>query len=51
MSTDPNDPSRRGEEMGEVITPRRDGADGGVESDEDLSPDEASMKDQGGVDG
>ncbi|MDP8923788.1 MAG: hypothetical protein M3O34_13015 [Chloroflexota bacterium] len=47
MSTDPNDPGRRAEEMGEVITPRREGADGGAESDDDVPPDEASTDDRG----
>lgn len=45
MSTDPNDPSRRAEEMGQVITPRCEDTDGGVESDDDVPPDEASTHD------
>ena len=45
MSVDPSDPSRRAEEMGEVITPRREDADRSPEAEDDAPPNEARTDD------
>ena len=45
MSVDPNDPSRRAEEMGEVITPRREDDARRPESDDDVPPNQAITDD------
>ena len=45
MSTDPNDPSRRAEEMGEVITPRHEDDARRPEADDDAPPNQAITDD------
>ena len=46
MSSDPNDPIRRAEEVEEDVAPRHDpGQSGGADSDDDVAPDATSTHD------
>jgi hypothetical protein len=45
MSIDPNDPSRRAEETGEVITPRHEDDDRSPEAEDDALPNETRTQD------